>query len=185
MLKKRICLIGNCQMLGLVKFLTELSPNIEAKWIDINNRWQPYKWTHDVNIFSHQYMQYRVCDSSKAKEAAQTTDIIIYQPNFLVNKFIEKNITQQNIIKITLSPIFVNDIDFVIRKENKYNCNIKVSEIIKNNQDKKLYIKQDNHISTFLSLEIVRHICDIINVSFYSTIEYNRLLATQYPNFKE
>lgn len=180
---KNISLIGNCQTAALCKFLRELPNHNECFWLCFDQEWTNGNWVNNKKIWGETQIKYHIFDYDICMNKLKNADIIIYQPNFLHNNIVNKIYTNNKTLCITLSPIFITNIDYMIQKETKYDTTIKITNIINNNKDKKLYIKQDNHPTIFLILEIVKQICLLANMDFFSESAYNKLLLNQYPDY--
>ena len=179
--KKRFALIGNCQTIALCKYIRELPDGHRAFWICPDD-YINHTWIKDDRIFGSEQVKFHIFDDPKKREIIQTSDVLIYQPNFTSLQLISAN-SSDNQFKIGISPILLNNKKFMIEKEEKYNTKIKISEIIKKHKDKVLYIQQENHPSTFLYLEILKEICSILGVRFFNQQSYDEIMKTQYPNY--
>lgn len=178
----RFAFIGNCQIAGLCQYISWLPFESQSYWL-CRNVWLNYPWAKSIKVFGEEQIGRHVFDKNKRKEILQTCDIIIYQPNFDTLNMLHMH-CNPNQTKISISPIYVNDMQFMTNKETKYNTTIKVSNIIKDHKDKKLYLTDhDNHPTSFLLLEIVKKICDTLKLPFYNKNVYNKLLLNQYPNY--
>ena len=182
---KRMCFIGNCQVMGLCDYIANTPDQPNCRWLCTIDKWHTEsKWPKCIEQFGQKQIDRNIFDKKKILELLIHSDYVIYQPNFYHNQTVNIALKKNtHLIPITLSPIFVNDLQYIIKKEKKYNCNILCSEIIKNNKDHKLYINRDNHPTTFLLLEIAKQICDITKISFYTNNDYEKLLKVQYPNY--
>lgn len=188
-MKQRLCFIGNCQTIAYCKFVRELSSNIDAYWICFRENWiKDHTWPISDKIFGSEQIKFNIINNENniGVDMIQNSDFIFFQPEFGILEILNKYISQKNdkIKTIAISPIKVNDMDYMIRKEQKYQCKILVSDLVKIHKEKhKLYTDQDNHITTFLILQVVRKICDILDINFYNDQTYKELLKTQYPYY--
>ena len=182
---KRICFIGNCQMMGLCDYIANTPDQPNCRWLCTVDEWAVKgKWPRRIKIFGQQQIDRNIFDKEKVLELLINSDYVVYQPNFYNNKIVQNSLRKNLHLKqITLPPIFVNNPKYMIDKEKKYNCDIIVSQIIKNNNHMKLYTKKDYHPITFLLLEIAKQICDLAKISFYTNSDYEKLLKFQYPNY--
>jgi hypothetical protein len=179
---KNISLIGNCQTAALCKFLRKLPNQNECFWLCFEPEWVNGNWAYSIDLWGAEQLLFHIFDYETCIQKLMNSDLVIYQPNFLNNSILSQ-INNSKILSITLSPIFVNNLSFMTEKEEKYKTNIKVSDIIKQNLDKKLYHKVDNHPTTFLTLEIVKKICEISDMDFFPESIYLDLLSDQYPDY--
>ena len=183
-MSKRICFLGNCQTVGLCSYVSRTPSKPQCKWLCMDMRWS--RWSNSEKTFGAEQLKNHEYIVSKYPDILINCDVIVYQPHHEISKFftINKIRSFQHIKRIPISPIFVDRIPYMKKKEQKYNCDIKISSIIKNNRDKKLHVKhKNNHPSTFLLLEITKQICNISEISYFSEQEYNDLLKIQYPNY--
>lgn len=180
-MKKRFALIGNCQTAAICKYIRELPDDHMAFWI-CPDSYINQTWIKDERIFGSEQVKFHIFEDSKKREIIQTSDVLIYQPNFTSLQLISEN-SSHNQFKIGIPPILVNSKEFMIEKEEKYSTKIKVSEIIKKHKDKVLYIRQENHPSTFLYLEILKEICSILGVRFFNQQSYDEIIKIQYPSY--
>lgn len=180
---KRFAFIGNCQMIGLCKYTRSLSIRYKAYWLCMP-LYHNLKWTTSEKIFGHEQISHHVFDQSKIKEILQTCDVVVYQPHFESLSMINDNcsLEYQKIIDIT--PIIVDNKKFMINKEEKYNTTIRASKIIEKYKDKVLHIGRSNHPTTFIYMEILKEICSLLGIDFFSQESYNEIMKIQYPNYK-
>lgn len=178
-MEKNISLIGNCQTTALCKFLRQLKYN--AKWLCFETEWINSNWPKNQSLFQNQ-IQHNIFDQNDCVNFLKISDIIIFQPNYLHCNVVDnyKNDTAQT---ITLSPVFVNNLDYILEKESKYQTNVKISSIISQYPKEKLYVINDNHLSTLLTLEILKQIANLANLQFFDNITYQELIKIQYPNY--
>jgi len=171
--------------MGLCNYIANTPDKPNCRWLCTLDEWRvEFKWPRCIKRFGQQQINRNIFDKEKILELLINSDYVVYQPNFYNNKIVQNSLRKNLHLKqITLSPIFVNNPQFMIDKEKKYNCNITVSHIIKNNNDIKLYTNKDYHPTTFLLLEIAKQICDIAKISFYTNNDYEKLLKSQYPNY--
>jgi hypothetical protein len=179
---KRFALIGNCQMAALSHYIRWLPEKHMSLWL-CRNKWVNSKWPHDHQLFGSDKIKFHVFDKNKKREILQTCDVIFYQPNFETIELINKNSNKKYQTLIEISPIFVNDLEFMQQKEKKYNTSIKASNIIRKHKHKKPYIKKQNHPSSLIFLDIMKELCDILNIQYYNDADHHFLLNKQYPNY--
>lgn len=174
--------IGNCQTSAISKYIRDLPDNHESFWLCYSELWKKKPWPKDARVFGEEQIKFHVFEDDKIQEVINTCDVMIYQPNFEVLHFINKY-NPINKIHVTLSPIFVDDIEYMKRKEEKYKTSIRVSEIIEDHRDLELFIKQADHPTSIVYLEITRKICEILGLNFFNEQEYQVLNRTQYPKY--
>lgn len=180
---KRICFIGNCQTMALCHFMSQLPSKPICNWLCFNHEWHKAQWSKNTQVFGKEQINRNVFDFTNCMDLLNSADIIIYQPNYQTNNILS-NLKNQNIKQLTISPIFINNIDYIIQKETKYNCSIIVSKIIDDNSTKKLYLTKDYHPNTFLYLEILREICNLLDLDFYVDDLYYKILNYTYPSYQ-
>jgi len=180
--RAKISFVGNCQTMSLSKFARELPDKHESYWLCFEPEWKSAAWTRSVSLWGETQLQYNIFDNNISIKTLIQSDIVVYQPNFIHNDIIKKVCGDQT-LHITLSPVFVNNLNYMRNKENKYMTSIKISDIITQNSNNLLYINNDNHLTTFLSLEILKQICLIANIEFFDASTYKQLLLSQYPAY--
>ena len=178
----RLAFIGNCQMVGLCQYISWLSDEYMAYWICLDE-FLTVPWPKNVDTFGSEQICRNIFDKNRAKEILQTCDIVIYQANFQSIKLIDDNCPKY-VKRISMSFINFDKIDAMKRKENKYNTSIKISSIYEKHPSKKLHLKNTNHPTTLVLLEIVKEICTILKLPFYDNETYAKLMDKQYPRYK-
>jgi hypothetical protein len=131
----------------------------------------------------------KIMDYENSIKQIENSDIIIYQ-NIDINKSLFSNInTLQEIKKSSCKLIqipsiyliyndFENSIKELINRENINNVDIKISNILYKFKDINLMLTC-NHPNTFLFLEIVKILCDLLNLTFFTEYKYNRFLKKE------
>ena len=153
---------------------------IRAKWLNFDRWGGDKRWPWNETIFEDQVKE-NLYDSSSCKEALETSDIAIYQPNFQ-NKGILQNL-KIGPKEISISPIFTDDLAYVKRKESKYGTTIIVSDLIEKYPENLLKKGQPNHISVFFNLEVIKRICWVCGFKYFSSETLDYLKSYQYPKF--
>lgn len=180
---KKIGFIGNCQMMALSHYINILLKPCNTYWFCCNKEWERLPWPRNSKVFGENQTKHNIFGDDNIKKILPKCDTIIYQPEFNSLNLINNNCNLKHQKAISISPILVNNFDYMERKEKKYNTEISVTKLIKKYQDKKLYIKHDYHPTSFLFLEIVREICHILNIKFYDDAIYDELSNQQYPKY--
>lgn len=123
----------------------------------------------------------------------KSCDVIIYQK---INIQTSKYFNEENILKIKkpeaklikVPSIFINYKDYdkslleLQRRENINNVDIFVSQIIDKNKSKNIMLSI-NHPTTFLFLEVLKEICIILKINFFTNDKY--LYYMKNKNFME
>ena len=73
---------------------------------------------------------------------------------------------------------FDNSIQEIIKRENTNNVDIKVSDLFVKYRDRNLMIT-NNHPKTFLFLEIVKILCNLLNLNFFTDEECQNFLKNE------
>jgi hypothetical protein len=182
-----ITFIGNCQTVSLCFYLQQLlNPSI------YNICWVLYgeEFKQHLSGDWRTKCKNKISDSDDSIVRIKDSDIIIYQ-NIDVNKSLFSNIhTLQEITKIGCKIIqipsiyfihndFDNSIKELIKRENINNVNIKVSNILIKFKDTNLILDLPNHPNTFLFMEIVKIICNLLDVDFFTDEQYNNFIKDE------
>ena len=77
---------------------------------------------------------------------------------------------------------FDNSIKELIQRENINNVDIKISSILCKYKNQNLMLSWA-HPNTFLFMEIVKILCNMLNLIFFTDIQYNKFINN--PNYME
>ena len=66
----------------------------------------------------------------------------------------------------------------LIKRENENNVDIKISNILYNFKDTNLMLA-NNHPNTFLFMEIIKLLCNLLNYNFFTEKQYNNFLKNK------
>lgn len=179
----RISLLGNCQTVGYCWFLNKLGEStgeVQAKWLNFD-MWD-VAWPKNSKVFGKQ-LQNNVYALNDCKATLETSDAVVYQPHFGSLAALKTVRNQKNLKRLSISPVILGEYDFMLRKEKKYNTTISILDFIQSHQEDEISVDRKQHMKTFFSLEIVRRICWVLGLKYFSSEEYQDLMATQYPYF--
>jgi hypothetical protein len=182
-----ITFIGNCQMVSLCFYLQQLlNPSIyNVCWVLYGEEFKQHisgNWSAKCKN--------KILDYDDSVRRIKDSDIIIYQ-NINVNKSLFSNIKTLHeitksgckIIQIPSIYLIYNDFDNsikeLIKRENINNVDIKVSNILIKFKDKNLILDRADHPNTFLFMEIVKIICNLLNIDFFTDEQYNNFIKDE------
>jgi len=179
-----ITFIGNCQMLSLCYYFQQLLSK------DNNICWVSYgkDFNHHLGKWSVKCKN-KIIDYDNSIQTIKDSDIIIYQ-NIDVNKSLFSNtntlrkLTNNSCKLIKIPSIyfiyndFSNSIKELINRENKNNVDIKVSNILYNFKNTNLMLTCV-HPKTFLFLELIKILCNLLNYNFFTDEQYNNFLKNE------
>lgn len=177
-----ITFIGNCQMVSLCFYFQQLlNPHYyNICWILYGEEFKQHlsNWSHKCKN--------KILDYHQSIIKIKNSDIIIYQ-NISLDKTLFCNTEKLQKIKknscklIQLPSIYLfyhdfdNSIKNLISRENKNNVDIRVSTILYHYKKYNLMLTHQ-HPNTFLFLKIVKILCKIINVDFFTKQQYTKFL---------
>jgi hypothetical protein len=183
-----IAFIGNCQMVSLCYFLQQLlseNKNFTIKWCLYGDNFKAHiaEWS--------QKCKNKIINYEQSLEYIKICDFIIYQDISSEKSFFSNEETLTKIKKIDCKLIKMPSIFFeyssydtslkeLIKRETNKNVDIKVSQIIDKYKPRVLMLT-NNHPKTFLFLEIMKEICKILNIEFFSQQKYRQYLNN--PNY--
>jgi len=178
-----ITFIGNCQTIALCFLFQELLHSDEDYYVC----WIMYG--EDFNRFIGDWTnkcKNKILTYDNAIQQLIKSDIVIYQ-NVCKSKSLFCNtenileIVNKNCKMIHISSMhldyscYEDSLKDLQRREENLNVNFKVSNIIEKFKNKKLFLSKW-HPNTFLFLNIVKELCIIINIEFFTDEDYNNLL---------
>lgn len=179
-----ITFIGNCQMVALCFYFQQLlSENNKICWVMYGENFKQYLGKWSVKCKN------KIIDYDNSIQTIKDSDIIIYQ-NINLNKslFSNQNTLREltnnscKLIKIPCIYLIYNDfsnsIKELIKRENKNNVDIKVSNILYNFKDTNLMLSPP-HPNTFLFLEVIKILCNLLNFNFFTEEQYNIFLKNK------
>jgi hypothetical protein len=175
----RVAFIGNCQTVSLCFFLQQLlaiNKNYLVKWCLYGDDFKAHvsKWSDKCKN--------KIIDYNKSLEYIKICDFIIYQDiskekSTFSNEDILTNIKKEDCKLIKMPSIFLEyssyeaSLEELIKRETAKNVDIHVSQIIDRNKPRALMLTK-NHPNTFLFLEILKEICKIMDIEFFSQRKY-------------
>ena len=178
-----IGIVGNCQMVSICFFLQKL---LENKEYDI--RWISYSDVFNIHLSEwSDKCKNKILNVQEGIEFIKKCDYILYQkirketsPYFNTEDL--KNYKKPTAKIFSISKILVpfeNYQESILKfkeVDEDENNNIKVSKIIENIKNINIILINKYHPTTFLFLEIIKHICRHIGVNFFSPNVYHNLI---------
>lgn len=173
-----ITCIGNCQTLSLCFYLQKLLGPDNISWIVYGD-----EFIHHLGTWSDK-CQNKILDYDNSIEQIKISDIIIFQnvdlkkSNFC-NKQTISELKKRDCMVIQIPSIYIETYNFdesikeLIKREEKNDVDIKVSDILikyKRNLDR--LVIHEHHPKTFLFLEVLKRITDMIGIDFFTRKEY-------------
>jgi hypothetical protein len=129
----------------------------------------------------------KILDYDNSIDKVKNSDIIIYQ-NISLDKTLFSNTKilqkiKKNTCKLIQLPSiylfyddFDNSIKNLISRENKNNVDIRVSNILYKYKKHNLMLTYQ-HPNTFLFLKIIKSLCTILNIDFFTKEQYTKYLT--------
>ena len=179
-----ITFIGNCQTVSLCFYFQKLllHKNFYVSWISYGD-----KFTKHLSKWSDKCIN-KIINYDDGIKQIKKSDIIIYQQIGLHKSTFCNTETLRSLnnnCKLILIPsIYVNYNDFensikeLINRETKNNVDIKVSNILLKFKNKNLMLTQ-NHPKTFLFMELVKLLCEIVNIDFFTKEQYYHFIRNE------
>lgn len=185
-----IAFIGNCQTVSLCFFLQKLlvrKPNYIVKWCLYGDEFTAY-----VSNWSEK-CRHKIVNYDESLEYIKICDYVIYQEiskekSVFSNEDVLTQIKKNDCKLIKMPSIFLEYSSYeaslkeLITRETDKNVDIKVSQIIHRNKPKKVMLTK-NHPNTFLFLEIIKEICNFLNIEFFDQRSYSHFVNN--PNYME
>lgn len=178
-----ITFIGNCQTVSLCFYFQQLlSQNNNICWLLYGDEFRGSIGDDNWSM----KCKNKILDYNKSIQKIKDSDIIIYQ-NIDIKKSLFSNtdtlckITKNNckLIKIPCIYLIYNDFDNsikeLLKRENDNNVDIQISKILYNFRDNNLMLTH-NHPNTFLFMEIIKLLCNLLNFNFFTDNQYNNFL---------
>jgi hypothetical protein len=176
-----ITFIGNCQTASLCFYFQQLlKQNNNIHWILYGEEFRQHlgEWSEKIKN--------KVLDYDTSIQIIKESDYIIYQnidksKSLFCNTTTLRDMTKSSCKLIQMSSIkleyndFDNSIKNLIDRENKNNVDIRISDILYNFRNKNLMLSI-NHPNTFLFMEIIKLLCNLLNYDFFTEEQYNNFL---------
>ena len=179
-----ITFIGNCQTVTLCFYFQQLlNENNNICWISYDKKFKQHigNWSKKCKN--------KIIDYRYAIKKIKESDVIIYQIiNVSKSPFSNTNALRQitknscKLIKIPSIYLIHNDFDNsikeLINRENENDVDIKVSNILCKFKDVNLMLNCF-HPKTFLFMEIIKLLCNLLNYNFFTEEQYNNYLKNE------
>jgi hypothetical protein len=179
-----ITFIGNCQTLTLCFYFQQLlNENNNIYWILYGEEFKEHLGNWSVKCKN------KIIDYHDSIQQIKDSDIIIYQ-EIDVKKSLFSNTNMLCLIKkntcklIKIASIYLiyddfnNSINELIHRENENNVDIKISNILYKFKDINLMLTS-NHPKTFVFMEIIKLLCNLLNYNFFTEEQYNNFLKNE------
>jgi hypothetical protein len=180
-----ITFIGNCQTVSLCFYFQELLgfKKNNICWVLYGNEFKQH-----LNHWSDKCKN-KIIDYHESIQQIRVSDVIIYQ-EINVDKSLFSNTEKLNELKrnscklIKIPSIYLNyrDYDNSLKKlrdiENINNVDIKVSNILETFKNFKLMFS-NYHPKTFLFLKIMKEICLMLEIPFFTKEQSNNFLKNE------
>jgi hypothetical protein len=175
-----ITFIGNCQTVSLCFFFQQLLPTIDIGWVLYGIEFQQH-----LVAYSNKCKN-KILDYSKSIERVKISDIIIYQEiseekSLFCNsaKLEELKKSSCRLVKIPSIHLDYSKYDTSIKelqtREIEKKVDVPVSTIFEKHKEKTLMITKW-HPNTFLFLELMKEICLLLEIDFFSEEQTNEFL---------
>lgn len=171
-----ITFIGNCQILSLCFYFQQLLLQENICYVLYDEIFK-----QDLGCWSMKCKNI-ILDYNETIQKIKDSDIIIYQN--LSNRNTLSEITKKSCKLIKIPYIYLHYDDFdnsireLIERENKNNVNIKISNLFYKFKDNNLMLTY-KHPTTFLFMEIIKIICDLLNINFFTEEQYNHFIKNK------
>ena len=181
-----ITFIGNCQMVSLCYFFQRLLDvnKYNVKWVCYGKDFQRVGKRRWANKCLNKILNY-----NDSIERLKISDVVIYQiisleKSLFSNPETLKNIVLKHCKLITLPSIHINYRNFkqslkeLQRREQLNNIDVTVSDIIVKHTGKNLMVNDTSikHPSTFFFMEIMKKLCKLLEVDFFSEAYYKSFM---------
>lgn len=181
-----ITFIGNCQMLSLCFYFQQLLPEYTISWCLYGEEFRPHVMKYSDKCKN------KILDFDKSIEQIKQSHIILYQEIAKDKSSFSNSIMLHELAPsarfIKLPSIYLNYEKYVSSiaelqtRETEKEVDIKVSAIFNKYRSQRLMLTVF-HPTTFLFLEVVKDICDILHITYFSEEQCKRFL--QNNNYME
>jgi hypothetical protein len=171
-------------MVSLCFYFQQLLPeNNNIYWVLYGDEWKRHIGNWTVKCKN------KIIDYDTSIQIIKNSDIIIYQNiNVTKSSFSNTNTLRElakntcKLVKLPSIYLIYNDFDNSIKelidRENKNNVDIKVSNILYTFKNTNLMLK-DNHPKTFLFMEILKAICNLLEYNFFTDEQYTNFVRDE------
>ena len=179
-----ITFIGNCQMVSLCYYFQQLlSKGNYICWILYGEEFKQHLGNWSVKCKN------KIIDYDNSIQTIKNSDIIIYQiidvkRSLFSNTNTLRQLTKNSCKLITMPSVYLiyndfsNSIKELINRENANNVDIKVSNILYKFRHTNLMLSC-HHPNTFLFLEIIKILCNLLNYNFFTKEQYYNFLKNK------
>jgi len=170
-----ITFIGNCQTVSLCFYFQKLleGTDYNIAWILFADSFKQFLLSEWSKKCSN-----KILDYNESIQRIKLSDIIIFQEiveekSLLSNTNMLNTLKKESCVLIKIPYVYFDYSNYELsfreleEREVKNKVDIRVSTIINNHKDTKLLLTL-NHPNTFLFLEIVREICLLLKIDYFS-----------------
>ena len=184
-----ITFIGNCQTLSLCFFCQQLlaKKHYDVRWVSFGKHFEP-----NLGRWSDKCVN-KIIEYSASIERVKISDIIIYQ-EIAKDKSLFSN--TETLVGLKKSTCRLIKMPSIYLEYNNYNISIKELELREKINKTDLIVSNIfnkykgynlmltvRHPNTFLFLEIVKELCRLLQLNFFTRERYNLFLKN--PNYME
>jgi len=167
---KKLYFMGNCQTLTYAWYLKRLLPDLDVKWLRseqfLHATWPTVPTWSDVE---------RVFDLGKVNSILEEGCFLITNDNNRNKAYFESEYPNTSIKTITC---IHENIDGMKRREQNWEIDIKLSTIF---EDPKANMLTENHPDTYTFLQIIKQICNYLDVPFFNADDYDNYINKGFP----
>lgn len=168
----KITFIGNCQTVTLCFYFQQLLPHADICWLLFGPEFQA-----SLSTWSNKCKN-KILDYSKSIEHVKISDVIIYQEvvpekSTFCNTLTLQELKQESCKLIKIPSIYLDygrydiSIKELQTREIEKKADVLASTIFEKNRDKCLMLTVW-HPNTFLFMEVMKEICKIMDIEFFS-----------------
>ena len=176
-----IVFLGNCQTLTYAKYFSKLLSVNRVNWVcaDFFQSLKPDDmWPTSVDLWGKETVDnIVVMDSEKKHKLLSECDVVICQVFNEQTSYVDnyKVLRKKYCNKIITISNHNENLNGVLEREALHEIDIRLSSIYTDfpNQSKML---THNHPNIFTVLESIKMICSYLNIPFFNSVQYNRLL---------
>ena len=179
-----ITFIGNCQTVALCFYFQQLlNTNHYVSWVSYSDLFIQHLGNWSIKC------ENKIIDYDDSIQQIKYSDVVIYQNISLnMSSFCNTNllhkITKKGCKLIIIPSIYLDYNDFdtsiceLINRENENNVDIKVSDIFYKFNNYNL-MSTKNHPKTLLFMEIIKILCNLLNINFFTEDKYNEFFKNE------
>jgi hypothetical protein len=167
---KKLCFMGNCQTLTYAWYLKRLLPDLDVEWLQcerfLNVGWPSASTWSEV---------YRVFNIEEVNSILEEGCFLITNHDNKNKSYFKDKYPRTNIKTITR---IHENIDGMKHRELAWDIDIILSTIF---EDKNACMLTSCHPDTYTFLQIIKQICDFLDVPFFNAEDYDKYLKKGFP----